>query len=176
MHTAVACRLGEYFGGFDGFHSFDPSDSHENCFNRAVVSMFGLKFCEYTVVTLSEDADQDGEDDTNIDCQQPEDGSLCACAANVYLQPAIKSQKGKWPANQGVVDFLKLLRDRAAPVRLSCSELANAGLIGLIRKDILWSGKSMWIQQLVTVHWFCRWTTTILKTWRSQITGVVQQT
>ena len=84
--------------------------------------MFGLKECEFSVVTVDVDSDEDGQNDTNIDCQVPTDGSLCACAASVYLQPAIKSQRGKWPANQGVKDFLSTLLDKAAPVRWNSSD------------------------------------------------------
>lgn len=123
--------LGEYFGGFDGYFSFDPSDSHENCFNRAVVAMFGLKTCEYNVVTLDEDLEpMDGENDINIDCQVPADGTLCACAAAEYLQPAIKSQRGKWPGNVGLREFMKILRHLAAPVNYEYPddlEVANNG-------------------------------------------------
>lgn len=109
--------IGEYFGGFDGYFSLDPSDAHENCFNRAVARMFEQQFCEYTEVPLFEDLDMDGKNDTNIECQLPADGSLCVCQANTYGEPAIKGQRGnKWPGNQGVSAFLKLLRDNAAPV------------------------------------------------------------
>lgn len=125
--------VGEYFGGFDGFFSFNPADSHENCFNRAVVRAFGLNICGYSVIPAPADSDAEEEEagpGTEIVCKEPEDGSMCACAANRYGEPAIWEQRRNWPGNKGVIEFLKQLRLRANPVDFEYprdQELADSG-------------------------------------------------
>lgn len=47
VKTKADC-CAEYFGGFDGYWSVDPSDGHENCFNHAIAEMF-QQVCKLTL-------------------------------------------------------------------------------------------------------------------------------
>lgn len=119
-------ELGEWYGGFDGFPAVDPADGHETCFNTAVAEMFGLPICSYSKTT--DGVDDDGNEVEAIECEENEDGTQCACAADDKI-PSLKSQRN-WPGNVGVITFLTTMRERADPVNYDFpqdEEVADAG-------------------------------------------------